>query len=67
MKILITILSIKNILCMKIKIVHRISITSIIKMTVKVVHLMVFINRLIAIVTFLQVYQTRDNLVTCIT
>lgn len=52
---------------MKIKIVHKISITSIIKMTVKVVHLMVSINRLIAIVTFLQAYQTRDNLVTCIT
>jgi hypothetical protein len=67
MKISITILSIKNILCMKIKIVHKIFITSIIKMMVKVVHLMVSINRLIAIVTFLQAYQTRDNLVTCIT
>jgi hypothetical protein len=52
---------------MKIKIVHKIFITSIIKMTVKVVRLMVFINRLIAIVTFLQAYQTRDNLVICIT
>jgi hypothetical protein len=67
MKILIIISSIKIILCMKIKIIHKISITSIIKMMVKVVHLMVSINKLIAIITFLRAYRIRDNLETCIT
>jgi hypothetical protein len=66
MKIFITILSIQNTQCMKIKTIHKISITSVTKMTVKVVHLMASINRLIIIITFLQASQTKDNSVTSI-